>query len=39
MALKLYSNSWKIKGVTTKTPKKKKNNGGAETHVQSYCEM
>jgi hypothetical protein len=38
MPLKLYLNSWKIKGATTKTPKKKTQNGAAETHVQSYCE-
>jgi hypothetical protein len=38
MALKLYSNSWKIKGATTKTPKKKTQNGGLETHAHNYCK-
>jgi hypothetical protein len=38
MALKLYSNSWRIKVATTKTPKKKTQNGGVETHAHNYCE-
>jgi hypothetical protein len=35
VALKLYSNSLRIKGIGT-TSKKKAQNGGAETHGQSY---
>jgi hypothetical protein len=35
VALKMYSNSWRIKGAAT-TPKRKTQNGGAETHGQSY---
>jgi hypothetical protein len=37
VALKLYLNSWKIKGVAT-TPKKKTRNDGVEMCAQSYCE-
>jgi hypothetical protein len=35
VALKLYSNSWRIKSAAT-TPKKKAENGGVETYGQSY---
>jgi hypothetical protein len=35
VALKLYLNSWRIKGVAT-TPKKKAQNGGVETHKHNY---
>jgi hypothetical protein len=35
VALKLYSNSWRIKGVAT-TPKKKAQNDDVEMHGQSY---
>jgi hypothetical protein len=35
MALKLYSNSWRIKDIAT-TPKKKAQNGGVEMHKQNY---
>jgi hypothetical protein len=35
VALKLYSNSWRIKSVAT-TPKKKAQNDDVETHGQSY---
>jgi hypothetical protein len=38
MALKLYSNSWRIKSDAT-TPKKKAQNGGVEMHRQSYYKM
>jgi hypothetical protein len=37
VALKLYSNRWRIKGVAT-TPMKKTQIDDAKTHMQSYCE-
>jgi hypothetical protein len=38
VALKLYSNSWRIKGVAT-TPKEKAQNSGVEMHKQSYYKI
>jgi hypothetical protein len=38
VALKLYSNSWRMKNATT-TPKQKTQNGGVETNGQSYYKM
>jgi len=38
VTLKMYSNSWRIKVATT-TPKRKTQNGGVETHGQSYYKM
>jgi hypothetical protein len=37
LALKLYSNRWRIKGAAT-TPMKKTQIDDVETHMQSYCE-
>jgi hypothetical protein len=37
VALKLYSNNWRIKGAAT-TPLKKTQIDDPETHMQSYCE-
>jgi hypothetical protein len=38
VALKLYSNNWRIKGAAT-TPKKKAHNDDVETLGRSYYKM